>query len=266
MSKLPADIAWSEEAKPILDQTDKTSAKAVATALRKAAEVKATKAAAMAGVKDWAKWAKETSNLWCESFLMTLFPTVMALCADKDRPVQLKADEAGLALMEGLSPLAVDAMLPLLFKEFDEHRWQTKLAAVKMFAALARTSTKAVSLQLPKIVTKLMEVSQDPKPAIKEEATKALRECCRVIDNADVAPLIDTVISANMNPETEGEACLDRVRPAPAPRTRPPLPFPHAPMPRHARSPALAGRSPRPAYRVRPHFRAARRHHVRLRR
>merc|ERR1719392_265304 len=56
-----------------------------------------------------------------------------------------------------------------------------------------------------------MEVSQDPKAAIKEEATKALRECCRVIDSADVAPLIDTVISANMNPETEGEACLDRL-------------------------------------------------------
>uniref|UniRef100_A0A7S4NNI9 ABC transporter domain-containing protein n=1 Tax=Prymnesium polylepis TaxID=72548 RepID=A0A7S4NNI9_9EUKA len=142
---------------------------------------------------------------------MTLFPTVMALCADKDRKVQIKADEAGTALMEGLSPLAVDAMLPLLFKEFDEHRWQTKLAAVKMFAALARTSAKAVSLSLPKIVTKLMEVSQDPKPAIKEEATKALRECCRVIDNADVAPLIDTVISANMNPDTEGESCLDKL-------------------------------------------------------
>lgn len=30
-------------------------------------------------------------------------------------------------------------------------------------------------------------------------------------DNADVSPLIPTVISANMNPETEGEACLDRL-------------------------------------------------------
>jgi len=200
MSKLPDDIKWSEEASPILAETDKTSCKAVCTALRKAAEVKATKAAAMAGVIDLATWAKEAEARWVESFLMTLFSTIMALCADKDRAVQIKADEAGQKLMEFLSPLAVDAMLPLLFKEFDEHRWQTKLAAVKMFAAMARTSAKAVSLSLPKIVTKLMEVSQDPKAAIKEEATKALRECCRVIDNADVAPLIDTVISANMNP------------------------------------------------------------------
>merc|ERR1719502_516381 len=56
-----------------------------------------------------------------------------------------------------------------------------------------------------------MEVSQDPKPAIKEAAVAALKQCCSVIDNADVAPLIDTVISANMNPETEGETCLDKL-------------------------------------------------------
>jgi len=211
MSKLPTDLPWSAEAAALLEQTDKTSAKAVTTTLRKAAEAKDTKVGAMAGFTDLAKWAKENNQLWVESYLMTLFPTVMALAADKDRKVQIKAEEAGDALMAGLSPLAVDAMLPLLFKEFDEHRWQTKLAAVKMFAALARTSRKAVSTSLPKIVTKLMEVSQDPKAAIKEAATSALRDCCQVIDNADVFPLIDTVISANMNPETEGESCLDRL-------------------------------------------------------
>jgi hypothetical protein len=211
MSKLSIDIKWSAEAIPLLEQTDKSSAKSVCTTLRKAAESKDTKLGSMAAFIDLATWAKENSQLWVESFLMTMFPTVMALSADKDRKVQLKADQAGAALMACLSPLAVDAMLPLLFKEFDEHRWQTKLAAVKMFAELARTSQKAVSTSLPKIVTKLMEVSQDPKAAIKEEATAALRQCCQVIDNADVAPLIDTVISANMNPETECESCLDRL-------------------------------------------------------
>ena len=113
--------------------------------------------------------------------------------------------------MAGLSEYAVDGMLPLLFKQFEEHRWQTKLGAVKMFAQLAKSSTKAVSQLLPLIVVKLMEVSQDPKPSIKEAAVAALKQCCSVIDNADVYPLIDTVISANMNPETEGETCLDKL-------------------------------------------------------
>merc|ERR1719240_952285 len=135
----------------------------------------------------------------------------MALSADKQRPVQLKAEAAGTALMSSLNPLAVDGMMPLLFKEFDEHRWQTKLAAVNMFGKLAENAPKSVSATLPAIVVKLMEVSQDPKAAIKEAAIKALKSCCSVIDNADVYPLIDTIISANMNPDTEGESCLDKL-------------------------------------------------------
>ena len=46
-----------------------------------------------------------------------------------------------------------------------------------------------------------MEVAQDPKPAIKDAATLALKTCCSVITNPDVTPLIDGVIAANMDPE-----------------------------------------------------------------
>ena len=52
--------------------------------------------------------------------------------------MQIAAQAAGAALMAALNPGAVDGMMPLLFKEFDEHRWQTKLGAVQMFADLAR--------------------------------------------------------------------------------------------------------------------------------
>ena len=267
MSKLPDTVKWSEEALKILEQTDKESAKAVVTAISKAAEVKDTKEAAMIATADLAVWSKEEKALWVEPYLITLFPTIMALTADKLRPVQIKAEAAGKALvrahlfsrdrtaqrprlfirprlatarnrgrdaraagrfarsanspaldgwrapsrqkpnahkgaelfspsactfvracrrpgvacalagrrishappisplplraallfahtpparffapnpaqMETLSPYAVDGMLPLLFKQFEEHRWQTKLGAVKMFTDLAASSTK----------------------------------------------------------------------------------------------------------------------------
>jgi elongation factor 3 len=142
---------------------------------------------------------------------VTLFPCIMALSADKQRPVQIAAEKAGAAMMASLNPLAVDGMMPLLFTAFEEHRWQTKLASVQMFKELAKSSPKTVSASLPTIVVKLMEVSQDPKASIKEAALETLKECCSVIDNADVYPLIDTVISANLNPDTEGETCLDKL-------------------------------------------------------
>jgi len=211
MSKLPEDLAWSESAATLLAETDKTSVKSVITTIKKSADDKAKKEACMEATADLAKWAKAQGVYWPEPYLMTVFDIVMALVADKDRKVQIKAEQAGEAMMDALNPLAVDAMLPMLFKQFEEHRWQTKLGAVKMFARLAETSAKAVSTLLPTIVIKLMEVSQDPKPSIKEEAVKALKACCSVIDNADVYPLIDSIISANLNPDTEGESCLDKL-------------------------------------------------------
>ena len=72
MSKLPADLKWSELAAPLLEQTEKTSCKA--------AEVKDTKEAAMAAVKDLATWATEQKVFWPEPYIVTLFPTVMKLC------------------------------------------------------------------------------------------------------------------------------------------------------------------------------------------
>lgn len=67
-----------------------------------------------------------------------------------------------------------------------------------------------VSDCLPTLVPKLMDVAQDPKPAIKEMATLALRQCCSVISNPDVCPLIEEVIAANLDPSL-CEACVDRL-------------------------------------------------------
>ena len=211
--KLPDadEFPWSAESATLLEETDKTSIKAVVTTIKKKCDDKACKEACMQAVTDLASWAKEQKVLWLEPYLITVFEQIMALVSDKQRPVQLKAEAAGTALMACLNPLAVDGMMPLLFKQFDEHRWQTKLGAVKMFRDLAKNSPKAVAASLPLVVVKLMEVSQDPKAAIKEMALEALRECCSVIDNADVIPLIPDVISANLNPETEGESCLDKL-------------------------------------------------------
>ena len=145
MSTLPS-LAWSDGVESLLAQCDKTSAKAVCAALHAATEGKDTKAVAMAGVKDLAVWLKGSQAYWVEAYLIALFPSVMSLCADKDRAVQAAADEAGAALMGALNPVAVDGVLPLLFKEFDEHRWQTKLAAVKMLTAMAEASPRTVGV------------------------------------------------------------------------------------------------------------------------
>ena len=53
----------------------------------------------MIATADLAVWSKEEKALWVEPYLITLFPTIMALTADKLRPVQIKAEAAGKALV-----------------------------------------------------------------------------------------------------------------------------------------------------------------------
>ena len=83
MSKLPDELAWADEALSILEQTDKTSVKAVCTTIKQAASEKATKEASLAAVKDLATWSKEAGVFWLEPYLITTFDVVMACIAEK---------------------------------------------------------------------------------------------------------------------------------------------------------------------------------------
>ena len=96
-SKLPDDLKWSEAALALMEgNTDKTSVKAVCTTITKNSEAKDKKEACMSTVVDLATWTKGAAVFFPEPYLVTLFPVVMALCADKDKKVQIKAQEVRL--------------------------------------------------------------------------------------------------------------------------------------------------------------------------
>ena len=92
-SKLPEDLKWSEAAITLLAETEKKSCKSVCITINKACSEKDKKVSAMAAVVDLATWAKEASVFWPEPYLVTCMPNVLALCADKQKDVQLKAEE-----------------------------------------------------------------------------------------------------------------------------------------------------------------------------
>ena len=92
-SKLPEDLKWSEAAATLLAETEKKSVKAVSTTINKACAEKEKKVSAMAAVVDLATWAKEAGAFWPEPYLVALMPNVLALCADKQKDVQVKAEE-----------------------------------------------------------------------------------------------------------------------------------------------------------------------------
>ena len=78
--KLPDadEFPWSAESATLLEETDKTSIKAVVTTIKKKCDDKACKEACMQAVTDLASWAKEQKVLWLEPYLITVFEQIMA--------------------------------------------------------------------------------------------------------------------------------------------------------------------------------------------
>ena len=105
-SKLPEDLKWSEAAVTLLAETEKKSCKSVCITINKACAEKDKKVAAMSAVVDLATWAKETNVFWPEPYLVTCMPNVLALCADKQKDVQVKAEEV--TASASASPVTVD--------------------------------------------------------------------------------------------------------------------------------------------------------------
>jgi|TARA_B110001469_G_C9640759_1_gene322259 hypothetical protein len=92
-SKLPDTVFVNEAVLTLLAETEKKSVKSVCITINKACSEKDTKLAAMSAVVELATWAKEAKVFWPEPYLVTVMPNVLALCADKQKDVQVKAEE-----------------------------------------------------------------------------------------------------------------------------------------------------------------------------
>merc|ERR1712100_454978 len=88
--------------------------------------------------------------------------------------------------------------------------WKTKVGCLKLLGTLAHTAPTQIGQLLPEVVPKVTENMWDTKPEVKQAAKACLGECCTVIHNPDVQPIVPVLISANANPK-ENVSALDRL-------------------------------------------------------
>merc|ERR1712070_1067552 len=88
--------------------------------------------------------------------------------------------------------------------------WKIKVGCLKLLGTLAHTAPTQIGQLLPEVVPKVTENMWDTKPEVKQAAKARLGECCTVIHNPDVQPIVPVLISANANPK-ENVSALDRL-------------------------------------------------------
>lgn len=150
-------------------------------------------------------------GLHSEPYILLMLATLINTFDDKVKSVSELADKTLVGFAKSVNPYAAGTLLPYLFVGMGAERgWKTKCGCLKMLGALAHTAPTQIGQLLPDIVPKVATAMWDTKPEVKKAAKDALQECCTVIHNPDVQPIVPTLISANANPK-ETTAAMDRL-------------------------------------------------------
>ena len=149
-------------------------------------------------------------GLHMEPYFLLMLPAVIERFDDKVKGVAGAAEACLMDFIQKVNPYAAATLLPHLFTGMSTISWKTKVGCLKLLGALAHTAPTQVGQLLPEIVPKVTENMWDTKPEVKQAAKSSLGECCTVIHNPDVQPVVPVLISANANPK-ENVSALDRL-------------------------------------------------------
>lgn len=143
-----------------------------------------------------------------EPFISQLLPSLLICYGDATTAVRNVSDETTRKLMGYISATGVRLILPLLLKAIDEDAWRTKVGSVQLLASMGNCAPKQLSLCLPTIVPKVIEVLGDSHMKVQEASTQALRELCRAIRNPEISSLSKQIMGALQDPANNTHSCL----------------------------------------------------------
>jgi len=141
-----------------------------------------------------------------EPYVVRALPTLIERFDDKVKLVAQATETMLVAFFQGVNPYASATLLPYLFDGMAAISWKVKSGCLKLLGVLAHTAPTQIGQLLPDIVPKVTDTLWDTKPEVKAAAKASLAECCTVIHNPDVQPLVPTLISANANPKENTQA------------------------------------------------------------
>ena len=149
-------------------------------------------------------------GLHFEPYMLLVLPALIERFDDKVKTVANAVDACLSAFVQAVNPYAAATLLPFLFAGMGTISWKTKVGCLNLLGTLAHTAPTQIGQLLPEVVPKVTENMWDTKPEVKQAAKACLGECCTVIHNPDVQPIVPVLISANANPK-ENVSALDRL-------------------------------------------------------
>lgn len=143
-----------------------------------------------------------------EPYINQLLPHLLACYGDPTPTIREVTEETSRVLMRHMSATGVRLTLPVLLKAIDQDAWRTKVGSVQLLAAMGHCAPKQLSLCLPTIVPKVIEVLGDSHMKVQEAAAQALKQLCQAIRNPEIASLAKPIMAALQDPSNSTHNCL----------------------------------------------------------
>lgn len=152
----------------------------------------------------------EAIGMHFEPYAIPLIPKITPLYDSKSKAATAAANEAALCLINAVNTNAVRMVLPALYVSFKAIGWKEKVGALGLLSALSVHAKGKVGMCLVDIVPAITDCLWDTKKDTQRAAIEALTQCCTVVENPDLRPIVPHVISALARPD-EVPACMDKL-------------------------------------------------------
>jgi elongation factor 3 len=170
-------------------------------------EKKESAAAALEGLVQAAK----DKSAAAEPFLVNAFPAILDATKNKKKEVQEAAVLAGQAVIEGMSPYAVDLILPTILKGIDQSAPPAqKMATCKFITSLAARAPKAIGYLLVSLVTPVAELTCEVNPKVQDAGLNCFSSICNYTGNKDLEPFLPYVTQAASSLDNT-HACVEKL-------------------------------------------------------
>ncbi|KAL2914827.1 [NU+] prion formation protein 1 [Polyrhizophydium stewartii] len=135
-----------------------------------------------------------------EPYLLSLLPMVLDAYADKGQPVREAASLAAENILAVVEPVAVPAVLPLLFEAMTR-KWQTKIGAIELLVTLAKRAPAQIGEALPDIIPAVTDCMHETKAEVGRAAVASMIKICAVVGNPDIEPHIKLLVDCMAHPD-----------------------------------------------------------------
>jgi elongation factor 3 len=141
--------------------------------------------------------AKEKCKVAAPFLVPGPFEKVSEAIGDKSKAVKDAAVDASMAILETLSPYAIEIIMPVLLAGLAvKAKPAQKEATLKMIATIAAKSPKAIGYKLVNLVGPVADLTCDIKKQVKVAALECMTAISQCTGNKDLEPFLPAVVEA----------------------------------------------------------------------